>query len=333
MLVPRYWAEHRIQLREDRGPQTTIRRWGWSGTSQAEADQHARERAEAVATEVRAGKTLSQAQRRERKVAYNGADGLPIREEILQDIPQFDAAITRNQYGAHCLNVRDVLFADVDLAPTGQFDGDIATGWLVVTSGCLALGGAAKYPDEAMIFVVVFVVMTVALVLWRGIKRLRQRLRLRSPDWISHRVEAWCAEHPSWSLHLYRTPAGYRLLATHALFAPSSAEVTDFFRFFKVDPLFALMCVKQNCFRARLTGKPWRMNVAGKMGWGTWPPTTPAAVARRETWVAQYEQVATVFAACRHLSRHGSTTEHPRAAEIRRIHDEACRALSDLPLA
>jgi hypothetical protein len=31
MLVPRYWAEHRIQLREDRGPQTTIRRWGWSG--------------------------------------------------------------------------------------------------------------------------------------------------------------------------------------------------------------------------------------------------------------------------------------------------------------
>ncbi len=51
MLVPRYWAEHRIQLREGSGPQTTIRRWGWSGTSQAEADHHARQRAEAVMPE------------------------------------------------------------------------------------------------------------------------------------------------------------------------------------------------------------------------------------------------------------------------------------------
>src|SRR5688572_3564263 len=115
MLVPRYWAEHRIQLREGRGPQTTIRRWGWSGVGQAEAEAHARERAEAVAAEVRAGRKLSSAERRESKVAYNGADGLPIREEVLREFSEADAVVTRNQYGAHCLNVRDVLFADVDL--------------------------------------------------------------------------------------------------------------------------------------------------------------------------------------------------------------------------
>src|ERR1043165_4945968 len=115
MLVPRYWAEHRILLREGRGPQTTIRRWGWSADSQAAADDHARSRAEAVAAEVRAGRALPVVERRERKVAYNGADGLPIREEVLADHPDLDAVITRNAYGAHCLNVRDVLFADVDL--------------------------------------------------------------------------------------------------------------------------------------------------------------------------------------------------------------------------
>lgn len=331
MLVPRYWAEHRIQLREGRGPQTTIRRWGWSGTSQAEADQHARERAEAVAAEVRAGKTLSLAERLERKVAYNGADGLPIREEILQDIPQLDAAITRNQYGAHCLNVRDVLFADVDLPSDDVERSRDST--IGIIAPLLLIGGAILAKNGWMIVAVMAVVLALALYLHRWRLRVQRSKQLVSPEWISALVDQWCTNHPSWSLHLYRTPAGYRLLATHALFAPNSAEVTDFFRFFKVDPLFALMCVKQNCFRARLTGKPWRMNVSGQMGWGTWPPTTPKAATRRETWVAQYEQVATGFAACRHLSRHGSTTEHPRAADIRRIHDEACRALSNLPLA
>lgn len=331
MLVPRYWAEHRIQLREDRGPQTTIRRWGWSGTSQTEAEQHARERAEAVAAEVHAGKTLTLAERRERKVAYNSADGLPIREEILQDIPQLDAAITRNQYGAHCLNVRDVLFADVDLASdTAERNRDSTVGIFALI---LTLGGAILAVEGEVIVAVLAVVLALAMYLYRrGLRVIRIKQRASS-KWITALVEQWCAEHQSWSLHLYRTPAGYRLLATHALFVPNSAETTEFFRAFEVDPNFASMCVKQQCFRARLTGKPWRMNVSSKMGWGTWPPTTPAAVIRRETWVAQYEQVATGFAACRHLSRHGSTTEHLRAAEIRRIHDEACRALSDLPLA
>lgn len=331
MLVPRYWAEHRIQLREGSGPQTTIRRWGWSGTSQAEAEQHARQRAEAVAAEVRAGKTLSLAERRERKVAYNGADGLPIREEVLRDFPALEAAITRNQYGAHCLNVRDVLFADVDL-PSDDVERsrDSTVGIFALL---LTFGGAIIAIEGEVIVAVLAVVLALTMYLYRHRLRVIRTKQRASSQWITALVEQWCANHPSWSLHLYRTPVGFRLLATHALFAPNSAETTEFFRAFEVDPNFASMCVKQQCFRARLTGKPWRMNVAGKMGWSTWPPTTPAAVIRRETWVAQYEQVATVFAACRHLSRHGSTTEHPRAAEIRRIHDEACRALSDLPLA
>lgn len=331
MLVPRYWAEHRIQLREGRGPQTTIRRWGWSGVSQAEAESHALQRAEAVAAEVRAGKKLSFAERRERKVAYNGADGLPIREEVLNDYPELDAVVTRNQYGAHCLNVRDVLFADVDLEPTiGQRDGDGAIGCLVLLLICLVTGVAVKgHLEEAIAIVVVIVV----LILWRGIRRLRQRLRLRSPEWINQRAEAWCHAHPSWCLHLYRTPAGYRLLATHGVFDPTSAEVAEFFTAFVVDPQFVRMCIKQQCFRARLTGKPWRMQVTGKMGWGTWPLTTAAATDRREAWVARYEQAASGFSACRYLTRVGTGIEHHRAAAIRRIHDEACRATSDLPLA
>lgn len=331
MLVPRYWAEHRIQLREGRGPQTTIRRWGWSSVSHAEAETHARQRAEAVAAEVRAGRKLSFAERRERKIAYNGADGLPIREEVLSEHADLDAVVTRNAYGAHCLNVPDVLFADVDLEhDLAQRDRDTMAGCL----GMILVGVAVFLAVKGWILSAV-AAAAVAFVLRlhrRRSVRLR-RERLESPSYITSRIEAWCRERPAWRIHLYRTPAGYRLLATHALFDATSEDVAAFFRFFEVDPLFARMCVKQRCFRARLTGKPWRMGITGRMGWGAWPPTSGKALDRRQEWIEAYEKAAAGHASCRYLSHAGSTTEHPKAVAIRRLHDEACRATSDLPLA
>ena len=60
--------------------------------------------------QVLAGEPL---QRREDKRPYNGAVGVPIREEIIAR--DGESVITRNSYGALCLNTPDVLFADVDL--------------------------------------------------------------------------------------------------------------------------------------------------------------------------------------------------------------------------
>lgn len=50
--------------------------------------------------------------RRERKTPYNGADGVPIREEVVAK--NGEAVLTRNSYGALCLNTSEVLFIDVD---------------------------------------------------------------------------------------------------------------------------------------------------------------------------------------------------------------------------
>lgn len=36
MIIPQFWAEHRIQEKRD-GRQVTVRRWGWSDTSEADA--------------------------------------------------------------------------------------------------------------------------------------------------------------------------------------------------------------------------------------------------------------------------------------------------------
>jgi len=49
--------------------------------------------------------------RREPKIPYKGAAGVPIREEIVSR--HGETIITRNAYGARCLNTPNVLFADV----------------------------------------------------------------------------------------------------------------------------------------------------------------------------------------------------------------------------
>ena len=108
MIVPTYWAEARAQ-HLDRGQQVTILRFGWSDTSLAEAQAMADVRAEDAIARFLQGESLP---RREHKVTYNGAEGLPIREEVLER--HGNVVITRNIYGARCLNVPDVLFADVD---------------------------------------------------------------------------------------------------------------------------------------------------------------------------------------------------------------------------
>lgn len=108
MLIPSYWAEASVKARRE-NRQMTIRRFGWSELNQEEAQHHAESRAQEALERLMAGEKL---ERREPKVAYNGAQGVPIREEVLSR--HSDAVITRNLYGARCLNTPNVLFADID---------------------------------------------------------------------------------------------------------------------------------------------------------------------------------------------------------------------------
>ena len=116
MLVPKYWAEHR-EVKRVRGRQAVVRRFGWSDESETAAQAHAKSRVEEALAALAAGERPAN---REPKVPYNGADGVPIREELVET--HGDVAITRNAYGARCLNTPDVLFADVDLAETAGFN-------------------------------------------------------------------------------------------------------------------------------------------------------------------------------------------------------------------
>jgi hypothetical protein len=328
MFVPRYWFEFRLE-RTHAGRHIVVRRWGWSDDSQADATRHAESRALEAFHCIKLGETNTP--RRERKLSYNGAEGTPIREEVVDRFGT--AVVTRNAYGALCLNTPDVLFADIDheTSPPGTL-----SCLLVLLFTATALWSSSRWGLGG-----VLVAALVLLAIFRGLKFSNDLYRSMLVFRGGHeqvtlkRIQSFVTRFPKWGLRVYRTPAGLRLLATHAALDPRGDDATALFREMRADPIFVRMCFNQNCFRARLTPKPWRIGVDFH-GWRSrrmvWPVPEDRLAERRE-WVARYEEAAADYAACEYLLTIGNPEISPATRDVVRYHDEMCRVDRGLPIA
>ncbi|HEV7923838.1 MAG TPA: hypothetical protein VGR14_00675 [Verrucomicrobiae bacterium] len=220
----------------------------------------------------------------------------PVREPVLREIKapggEVAAVITRNAYGALVLNTARIMFVDVDLPEPKSPVG----GWLKKLFG-------KPEPPAAII----------------------------TNDSVMARAEAWSQRHPGWGWRVYRTKAGLRLLATHALFEPESACTEQVFDALGADPLYRRLCRTQKCFRARLTPKPWRCGFKNPPGRWPWPDAK--AEARYKDWEARYQKACMDFATCELAATPGSQQVDPTVQLIVKIHDEMTLAESKLDLA
>jgi hypothetical protein len=325
MIVPEYWAEGRVQ-RKHSGRQITVRRFGWSDSSQAEAQHMADERTEQAFKQIASGEKLP---RREPKIPYGGADGLPIREELLAR--HGNSVITRNSYGAHCLNTPDVFFADIDTTlsvfPTSK----------LVTSAVLLVATLTRSINDIHWSTLLLALITLTS-LFFSVRELISWLRIKKSGGPAseamNRIKEFIQCHPDWKLRVYETPAGFRVAALHQRFDPRGPETFEAFEYLATDPIYARMCRAQNCFRARLTAKPWRAGITTPMRPrpGVWP-VNPERLHARTQWVQSYEVRAEGFAACRFLSDLGSAAVDPEIMELINFHDIECRSHSTLQLA
>lgn len=323
MIVPQYWAEGRVQVRTSER-QVTVRRFGWSDISQAEAQAHADQRAREAFNRVLSGERL---RRRDLKVPYNGADGVPIREEIIARHGQ--TVITRNAYGARCLNTPNVLFADLDFAKPFVRVKPI-THFVIAIAFWSAIGWFFQW---SLLTMAIILGIVTALFMLTNVLRSRAGLVATEVD-ARRLIDRFLAHHPDWHFRIYRTPAGYRLLAMHRTFDPHEPAVEECFRELGTDPVYARMCRNQNCFRARVSPKPWRIGIESHLRPrpGVWP-ISAEFMPIRQRWVAEYEAKAEGYSACRFVESIGSGVENSTAQTVQRIHDEMCGAMADKPLA
>jgi hypothetical protein len=152
-----------------------------------------------------------------------------------------------------------------------------------------------------------------------------------SQDGAIAKVENWTRNNPDWGWRIYRTRAGLRLLATHALFDPEAAASDGVFDALGADPLYRQLCKAQKCYRARLTPKPWRCGLRRKPE--PWPWPDARAEKSFQKWEAQYQSYSFNWATCGFIKQIGNENVHPGVQPILKIHDEMTRVESKLQLA
>lgn len=223
---------------------------------------------------------------------YDYANGF-LREEIineLQDDGKTVAVITRNVAGCLVLNTPDVFFADIDYPAVQPRPSFLS----VITT---FFGGEKNSPADDK------VVSTV-----QRIVDADSRLGIR----------------------LYRTKNGFRCLINTRTYDAMSDEANRLLQDFDADPLYVKLCKTQECFRARLTPKPWRCGMTQPTT--RFPFETSGELNRHRDWIKQYESVAKNYSTCMFIGQFGSEVIHPDVASVLRVHDQlACSG--DAPLA
>jgi hypothetical protein len=221
-----------------------------------------------------------------------------LREEVLQRITNQQGetigAVTQNAYGSLVLSTARVMFIDLDFPAIrpGEHLRYFITKWF---------NRAARSPDAQ-----------------------------REYD-AQSRLEGFLSDKPHWSVRVYRTCAGLRVIATHSFFDPASDSTRSLFESLGTDPLYVRLCKAQDSFRARLTPKPWRCgHTSNTIGW---PRETDDQQRRFEKWKSDYVARQSDYATCRFLGELGDGSMHPEVETIVEIHDRTTRCHESLVLA
>lgn len=132
--------------------------------------------------------------------------------------------------------------------------------------------------------------------------------------------------YPDLAFRVYETFQGARVIVLGREFDPREAATQKMMAEFNCDPLYTLLCVKQGCYRARLTPKPARMKLKG------YKVQYPRAGDESEfqRWVADYESLSRSFSVCKLVEQIGSSQY---VTDVVRLHDDVTGVGYPQPLA
>ncbi len=126
---------------------------------------------------------------------------------------------------------------------------------------------------------------------------------------------------------IYETSKGIRVIVTGRDFEARGSEAQALMKDFGCDGLYIVLCLKQNCFRARLTPKPFRLKLV-RMKFIY--PYEPAQEATQKEWLKVYEQASGGFATCRFIKTVG---QQGFESPVVKYHDTETGVYKTCPLA
>lgn len=137
-------------------------------------------------------------------------------------------------------------------------------------------------------------------------------------------------EYAHCGFRVYETHSGIRVivsgLATDEAVTPDNMVLDCLFEDMHADPLYARLCFRQQCFRARLTPKPERVGIKRMR---VEYPRDAVAQAALDVWRPDYESASARYGVCRYLREFGT----PQRSRVIDLHDQFTQAHRQMPLA
>jgi len=126
---------------------------------------------------------------------------------------------------------------------------------------------------------------------------------------------------------VYETFKGFRVIVSGKDFSPRSKESKSIMKDFSADNLYRWLCIKQNCYRARLTPKPHRIKQNRIKV--IFPNRTKTEQEIIENWIQSYESNSNNFATCKLVLEYGRSYSN----RVIDYHDKHTRISTNLNLA
>lgn len=232
----------------------------------------------------------------ELKSSYAYSDR-PFREEVIEEhstVGSDDyAVVTRNSYGCAVLNTSKIMFIDVDLPP-------VNVGFMDFIKG-----------------------------LFR--KSEKKDLRQEQIESELDRLQEWLRSNSDWGLRAYETYGGLRYLVTHSSISPQDSMSDSAMKALSVDPLYAKLCHSQDCYRARLTPKHWRLSLRKPPA--SFPFESRDESSQFQTWLNEYDQARAGFSTCKYIDSFGNSKIPDSIKRVVDIHDNYTQCDSSEQLA
>ena len=295
MKVARYWVREAVHEKDSDGKAHRGEAWGWSEHNAEEAKRRARESAGRVARWLA---NLRGSPEPPRSWAYQYQLDRPPREEIVQELKSAAGKTT-------AVITRNVY------------------GALVLNTHDLMFVDV-DFPRRRK-------------VAFGLLKRLfgKPAPEADGAEALVSGVRSWCSANADLGPRLYRTAAGVRVAVVDRPVEPNGQEAEQILAELGSDPLYRRLCATQECFRARLTPKPWRMQSVKHMGYPPvrYPFADSAVEKQYRDWQRVYDETAPHFATCRLLDTFGSGNIHPELLPLLTLHDSLTGIERPLPLA
>lgn len=159
--------------------------------------------------------------------------------------------------------------------------------------------------------------------------------QIKDKAYYLQKIELFAKQQTDFELLVYETFAGFRVAVISHEFAAIDSKAQMILEGLGSDPLYIKLCQQQDCFRARLSPKPWRCGSPKPNCY--FPLESEQQIKAMQQWQQHYDERSAHYKVCnkaKHLNQQLGQNESRKLIErIIRVHDAYVLGSAELPLA